>query len=168
MSRWQSCRIEKNQTETEWFTNTQCNDPFSDAFSFQRVNSPKDLNPDSLERSLREKVGTFVRQWFTSVLRAEIKDAIRYWSSYKGIAKLAMGTFPVNNKLVIKAQSRHNTVKYHTDYLVQDCSISIANALEILQSCTKPAIQCCIGHGNDNGRTKDRWFRALIFFNQLE
>ena len=26
------------------------------------------------------------------------------------------------------------------DGLVQDCSISIANALEILQSCTKPSI----------------------------
>ena len=28
----------------------------------------------------------------------------------------------------------------HIDYLVQDCSISIANAQEILQSCTKPSI----------------------------
>ena len=29
---------------------------------------------------------------------------------------------------------------HHFDDLVQDCSISIANALEILQSCTKPLI----------------------------
>ena len=29
---------------------------------------------------------------------------------------------------------------YHIDGLVQDCSISIANALEILQSCTEPSI----------------------------
>ena len=28
----------------------------------------------------------------------------------------------------------------YVDGLVQDCSISIANALEILQSCTKPSI----------------------------
>ena len=28
----------------------------------------------------------------------------------------------------------------HVDGLMQDCSISIANALEILQSCTKPSI----------------------------
>ena len=28
----------------------------------------------------------------------------------------------------------------HFDGLVQDCSISIANALEILQSCIKPSI----------------------------
>ena len=28
----------------------------------------------------------------------------------------------------------------HIDGLVQDCSISIANALELLQSCTKPSI----------------------------
>ena len=30
--------------------------------------------------------------------------------------------------------------KMYIDGLVQDCSISIANALEILQSCTKPSI----------------------------
>ena len=29
---------------------------------------------------------------------------------------------------------------YHVDGLVQDCSISIPNALEILQPCTKPLI----------------------------
>ena len=32
------------------------------------------------------------------------------------------------------------TMKYHFDGLVQDCSNSIANALELLQSCTKPSI----------------------------
>ena len=31
-------------------------------------------------------------------------------------------------------------VLFHIDGLVQDCSISIANALEILLSCTKPWI----------------------------
>ena len=30
--------------------------------------------------------------------------------------------------------------KHYIDSLVQDCSISIANALEILQSCSKPAL----------------------------
>ena len=30
----------------------------------------------------------------------------------------------------------------HTDHLVQDCSNSIANALELLQFCTKPSINC--------------------------
>ena len=35
-------------------------------------------------------------------------------------------------------------VQYNTAGLVQDCSISIANALEILQSCTKPSL-CHIG-----------------------
>ena len=29
---------------------------------------------------------------------------------------------------------------YHIDGLVQDCSNSIANALELLQSCTKPSM----------------------------
>ena len=32
----------------------------------------------------------------------------------------------------------------HFDGLVQDCSISIANALEILQSCTKPSISTTV------------------------
>ena len=32
------------------------------------------------------------------------------------------------------------TFDFHIDGLVQDCSISIANTLEILQSCTKPSI----------------------------
>ena len=31
-------------------------------------------------------------------------------------------------------------VKDYIGSLVQDCTISIANALEILQSCTKPSI----------------------------
>ena len=29
---------------------------------------------------------------------------------------------------------------YYTDGLVQDCSNSIANALDLLQSCTKPSM----------------------------
>ena len=33
-------------------------------------------------------------------------------------------------------------VKNHFNGFVQDCSISTANALEILQSCTKPSIWC--------------------------
>ena len=35
-----------------------------------------------------------------------------------------------------------SSVRLYSDGLVQDCSISIANALEILQSCTKPSIWC--------------------------
>ena len=33
----------------------------------------------------------------------------------------------------------------HIDGLVQDCSNSIANALELLQSCTKPSIYASLG-----------------------
>ena len=32
----------------------------------------------------------------------------------------------------------------HIDALVQDCSNSIANALELLQSCTKPSTRCTL------------------------
>ena len=35
------------------------------------------------------------------------------------------------------------SIDTYIDGLVQDCSISIANALEILQSCTKPLIYAC-------------------------
>ena len=37
----------------------------------------------------------------------------------------------------------------HSDGFMQDCSISIAKALEILQSCTKPSIHCTTA--NDKG-----------------
>ena len=46
----------------------------------------------------------------------------------------------------------------YIDGLVQDCSISIANALEILQSCTKPSI--CIMM---TLKTKSRQFDNFIF-----
>ena len=38
-----------------------------------------------------------------------------------------------------KVMNMHVTVP-NTDGLVQDCSNSIANAMELLQSCTKPSI----------------------------
>ena len=38
----------------------------------------------------------------------------------------------------------------HIDGLVQGCSISIANALEILQSCTKPSVL----YGTDSAKAK--------------
>ena len=34
----------------------------------------------------------------------------------------------------------------HIDGLLQDCSNSIANALELLQSCTKPLISTAMGY----------------------
>ena len=37
----------------------------------------------------------------------------------------------------------------YIDGLVRDCSISIANALEILQSCTGPSIYCPMSLRND-------------------
>ena len=39
-----------------------------------------------------------------------------------------------------------HVIAIHFDGLVQDCSISIANALEILQSCTKPSIYRLSAH----------------------
>ena len=42
-----------------------------------------------------------------------------------------------------KAKNAFN-FQYDTDGLVQDCSNSFANALELLQSCTKPSIYLVI------------------------
>ena len=43
------------------------------------------------------------------------------------------------------------SAQYDIDGLVQGCSNSIANALELLQSCTKPLTWYCILQGNDEG-----------------
>ena len=40
----------------------------------------------------------------------------------------------------IKYFQQHSKSRLNTDGLVQDCSNSIANALELLQSCIKPSI----------------------------
>ena len=47
-----------------------------------------------------------------------------------------------------------NSLKLHEAYIdgsVQDCSNSIANALELLQYCKKPSIYVCI--------LQDHWFK---------
>ena len=41
-------------------------------------------------------------------------------------------------------KSLHCCIQYHINTSVQDCSFTIANALEILQSCTKLSISFCI------------------------
>ena len=41
----------------------------------------------------------------------------------------------------------HWGLMIHISGLVQDCSISIANALEILQSCTNPSIYASVNWG---------------------
>ena len=54
------------------------------------------------------------------------------------------GTFEIPYKISYHILNHHHLI----DGLVQDCSISIANALEILQSCIKPSLSifrlgCC-------------------------
>ena len=45
----------------------------------------------------------------------------------------------------------HWVIEWHDiNGLVQDCSNSIANALELLQSCTKPSIQYIENNDTDN------------------
>ena len=42
---------------------------------------------------------------------------------------------------VLKYVTANKQTKHNDDGSVQDCNISIANALEILQSCTEPSIK---------------------------
>ena len=50
------------------------------------------------------------------------------------------GVFINTVNLKIKEQENINVIKNHIDGLVQDCSNSIAFAMELLQSCNKPLI----------------------------
>ena len=58
-----------------------------------------------------------------------------------------------------------NVNMYHIDGLMQDCSISIANALEILQSFTKP-LRFCICTSQHSCQLK--WYRKWYAPSQLE
>ena len=70
------------------------------------------------------------------------------------IHQLCFGTYQFSSKLLLQTSghllwygfttSAHMARHGHFDGLVQDCSISIANALEILHSCTKPSIWCWV------------------------
>ena len=50
---------------------------------------------------------------------------------------------------------------------MQDCSISIANAMEILHSCTGPSTWCCIQHGNGECRPWTWWRHQMETFSAL-
>ena len=52
----------------------------------------------------------------------------------------ANGLVPPSNKLYLTSELSQIYVAIYTDGLVQDCSNSIANALELLQSYTKLSI----------------------------
>ena len=54
----------------------------------------------------------------------------------------------IEHKLILHVAGC-GTHKIYINSLVQDCSNSIANALELLQSCTKPSIYC-VGVELDN------------------
>ena len=58
-------------------------------------------------------------------------------------------------------RSRYSSIQY-IDGLVQDCSISNANALEILQYCTKPSIYSCDLMTNSFIMMDEGWTDYLI------
>ena len=56
----------------------------------------------------------------------------------------------------------------YIDGLVQDCSNPIANALELLQSCTKPSIWCLCCIVTSHGGLEWRWWRSTKRTNSLD
>ena len=76
--------------------------------------------------------------WYLYALDAMWLWYIRGLFQYED-AVLPVWGFTLWNKMVTRPSNLHNE-NPHIDGLVQDCSISSANALEILQSCTKPSI----------------------------
>ena len=60
------------------------------------------------------------------------------------------------NLIVFHHKYQHELASnnHHVDDFVQDCSNSIANALELLQSCTKPLMYMC---GMVHLTTSNQW-----------
>ena len=69
--------------------------------------------------------------------KLHLKKSAQWQPSYHSLSMLSVLTNHVTNEYV-REQDHHN------DGLVQDCSNSTANALELLQSCTEPSI-CSFG-----------------------
>ena len=71
---------------------------------------------------------------------------------YMAMTKLNWAIGSHNSRLSIQVAASENKKITHVSDLVQDCSNSIANALELVQSCTKPwtcqcqyyPLKCCI------------------------
>ena len=57
----------------------------------------------------------------------------------------------------------HYLLRFHIDRLVQDCSNSIASALELLQSCTKPSIYSIHQHIGILNKRRDGHFAENIW-----
>ena len=57
-----------------------------------------------------------------------------------------------------------NSYEEHIDGLVQNCSYSIANALELLQSCTKPSISWCIWRISNSWEVNCKWHLFLHMY----
>ena len=74
-------------------------------------------------------------------------DVIMWHNNVPGLGSSQMPRFGsslaycvINSRCMISTVRCNIFVLYYIDDLVQDCSKSIANALELLQSCSKPSI----------------------------
>ena len=71
--------------------------------------------------------------------------------------------------LVMRRSNRNvNILSQYIDGLVQDCSNSIANALELLQSCTKPSIYAKCNPGISGIHGHHGKARALMFMAHIQ
>ena len=65
----------------------------------------------------------------------------KYWvHSMLGMLHIKPPFSQLGNNIITPVNSLNILTKHHIDGLAEDCSNSIANALELLQSCTKPSI----------------------------
>ena len=88
----------------------------------------------------------------TSIYKLFTQQNVHHITSYTGsISPRATTRLESNTD-----DSRYYPIQHYINDLFQDCSIAIANALEILQSCIKPSI---IVHSNNNVY----YFRLSVF-----
>ena len=73
---------------------------------------------------------------FTTILLHKCVFALKESEEFNFSLFLCSSVFQVSNVQSLKGEYKRERF----DNLVQDCSVSIANALEILQSCTKPSV----------------------------
>ena len=70
------------------------------------------------------------------------QDISTYAVDYTESTALYLPEGKISTITIISVMNIDRKCKYNFDGFVQDCSNSIANALELLQSCTKPSISC--------------------------
>ena len=113
---------------------------------FVDVNLNKRVNKQSRCRWFETPWHSLWRRWNESLCQyiyelSQVYTGVK--NRFKFVKKSVVHKIFSGGAHIQKAKARRNVMKYtdfNIDGLVQDCSNCIANALELLQSCTKPSI----------------------------